>query len=317
VENPSPGTDKVNENDPGQLELDRDQLIQKLKAAEKELSLLKFKIDRLEVSRQTLTVMLEESVQELETKSDLLAQSNKELEKSLQQLKERTALIEAQKQELETEKSRSEKLLLDILPHEVVNELKLYGRSYARKYDNATVLLADIKEFSSIAENLQPNELVVHLDDYFRGFDYIMEKYGIEKIKTIGDAYMCASGLFKETPDHALNMIKAAMDMVEFSKSFGISKKIQNLPCFEFRIGIHSGPVIAGVIGVKKFAYDVWGDTVNVAARMEQNGEPNRVNISASTFNLVKDHYNCTNRGTITVKNGRNLEMYFVESLIA
>lgn len=214
---------------------------------------------------------------------------------------------------LKEEKKRSESLLLNILPEEVANELKQFGKSYARKHDEVTILFADIKGFSSIAETLSASELVTQLDECFRAFDKIVDKHGLEKIRTIGDAYVCASGLPKPLPDNAVRAVRAALDMIAFIKGFSITKAIQDLPVFDFRIGIHTGPVITGVVGLRKFTYDIWGDAVNMAARMEQHGEPGRINISSSTYGLVKDKFTCTPRGKIEAKNKGEVEMYFVE----
>jgi len=214
------------------------------------------------------------------------------------------------------EKKRSDSLLLNILPEEVANELKQFGKSYARKHEEVTILFSDIKGFSSIAENLSADELVTQLDECFRAFDKIIEKHGLEKIKTVGDAYICACGLPKPVPDNAIKTVSAAIDMLDFLKGFNISKKIQNLPAFEFRIGIHTGPVITGVVGLKKFTYDIWGDAVNMAARMEQHGAAGMVNISESTYELVKDEFVCTGRGRIAAKNKGEVAMYFVETMV-
>ncbi|MDQ3193606.1 MAG: adenylate/guanylate cyclase domain-containing protein, partial [Bacteroidota bacterium] len=218
--------------------------------------------------------------------------------------------------QLKEEKKRSESLLLNILPEEIANELKQFGKSYARKHEQVSILFADIKGFSSIAEDLSADDLVTQLDECFRAFDNIIDKHGMEKIKTIGDAYICASGLPRPVPDNAIKTVKAALDMLDFIKGFGLTKKIQNLPVFEFRVGIHTGPVITGVVGLKKFTYDIWGDAVNMAARMEQHGEAGRINISGNTYRLVKDKFTCTHRGKIEAKNKGELDMYFVESEI-
>lgn len=214
---------------------------------------------------------------------------------------------------LKEEKKRSDSLLLNILPEEIAAELKEFGKSYARKHDEVTVMFADIRGFSKIAEMLTPSELVTQLDECFRAFDYIVEKHGLEKIKTIGDAYVCACGLPKPVDDHAVKAVRAALDMMEFIKGFSMTKKIQDLPEFEFRIGIHTGPVITGVVGLKKFTYDIWGDAVNMAARMEQHGESGKINISESTYRFVKDKFKCIPRGAIEAKNKGMVEMYFVQ----
>lgn len=216
-------------------------------------------------------------------------------------------------QNLKEEKKRSESLLLNILPEEVANELKQFGKSYARKHDEVTILFADIKGFSSIAETLSASELVTQLDECFRAFDKIVDKHGLEKIRTIGDAYVCACGLPKPVPDNAAKAVRAALDMLAFIRGFSVTKAIQDLPVFDFRIGIHTGPVITGVVGLKKFTYDIWGDAVNMAARMEQHGETGKINISGSTYALVKDRFTCTHRGRIEAKNKGEVDMYFVE----
>jgi class 3 adenylate cyclase len=208
---------------------------------------------------------------------------------------------------------RSDSLLLNILPREIADELKQFGKSYARKHDEVTILFADIKGFSSIAETLSAQELVTQLDECFRAFDHIVDKHGLEKIKTVGDAYVCACGLPKPVVDNATKAVRAALDMMNFIKGFSITRTIQDLPAFEFRIGIHTGPVVTGVVGLKKFTYDIWGDAVNLAARMEQHGEAGKINISGSTYALIKDKFTCTPRGKIPAKNKGEVEMYFVE----
>ncbi|MEO8447279.1 MAG: adenylate/guanylate cyclase domain-containing protein, partial [bacterium] len=214
---------------------------------------------------------------------------------------------------LKEEKQRSDSLLLNILPEEIAAELKQFGKSYARKHEQVSILFADIKGFSTISENLSATELVTQLDECFRAFDYIVEKHGLEKIKTIGDAYVCACGLPKPVDDNAAKTVGAALDMLDFIKGFGLTKKIQGLPAFEFRIGIHTGPVITGVVGLKKFTYDIWGDAVNVAARMEQHGETGKINISENSYQLIKNKFKCTHRGSIEAKNKGMVDMYFVE----
>lgn len=219
-------------------------------------------------------------------------------------------------QNLKEEKKRSDSLLLNILPEEIASELKQFGKSYARKHEQVSILFADIKGFSSIAENLSASELVTQLDECFRAFDYIVEKHGLEKIKTIGDAYICACGLPNPDPDNAAKTVIAALDMMDFIKGFAMTKKIQDLPAFEFRIGIHTGAVITGVVGLKKFTYDIWGDAVNMAARMEQHGEAGKINISESTYELIRDKFKCTHRGKIEAKNKGDVDMYFVEGML-
>jgi class 3 adenylate cyclase len=209
------------------------------------------------------------------------------------------------------EKEISENLLLNILPYESAQELKLKGHSDARLYDYISVLFTDFKDFTIKSETLSPQALVAELDTCFRAFDLIMERHGIEKIKTIGDGYVAASGLPTENISHAENIVRAALDIRNFMSE---RRKEKGAATFEVRIGINSGPVVAGIVGVKKFAYDIWGDTVNIAARMEQNSEVGKINISQSTYELVKDKFTCTYRGKIDAKNKGQIDMYFVEA---
>ena len=214
---------------------------------------------------------------------------------------------------IQDEKMRSDNLLKNILPDETAEELKLSGRVKAKKFDSATVMFADFVGFTHHSENMGPEALVQNVDFYFSKFDEIIGKYELEKIKSIGDCYMCASGLPFTSADHALRMVKAAMDIIRFVEEV----EADNTPGgqkFEIRIGINSGPIVAGVVGTKKFAYDIWGDTVNTAARMEANSSTGKVNISENTFKLVQDHFKCEYRGMISAKNKGMLKMYFVTS---
>ena len=214
---------------------------------------------------------------------------------------------------IEEERARSEELLLNILPANIAQELKESGKAKTKKYNNATVLFTDFKNFSSHAERMKPEELVEELDKAFKSFDYIISQYNIEKIKTIGDAYMCASGLGSDSTRAAYEMVQAALDMQEYLDDIKKEKISRGQNYFEARIGIHTGPVIAGVVGIKKFAFDIWGDTVNIASRVEQKGEPGKVNISEATYSLVKGNFLCKHRGKVSIKNKGMLDMYFVE----
>ncbi len=213
---------------------------------------------------------------------------------------------------IEEEKDRSERLLRNILPEETAKELKAYGRVKAKKFDSVSVLFTDFEMFTMHSEHLTPEELVASVDFYFSKFDEIVEKYGLEKIKTVGDAYMCAGGLPYPSEDHAVRMVQAAFEISEFVEQVKTDPRgDQNH--FNIRIGINSGPVVAGVVGTTKFAYDIWGDTVNVAARMESNSQAGKVNISANTYELVKDLFDCQYRGQIAVKNKGTMKMYYVK----
>ena len=208
------------------------------------------------------------------------------------------------------EKKRSETLLLNILPAETAKELKQNGKVDAVKFDDVTVLFTDFISFSKLAEHLEPEQLVKSIDFYFRAFDEITTKYNLEKIKTIGDSYMCASGLPTANKTHASNIIKAAREMIELVRSEMKAK--DGLIHFDIRIGAHTGPVVAGIVGIKKWQYDIWGDTVNIASRMESKSEPGRINLSETTYQEIKDEFSCEYRGEIEVKNRGSLKMYFL-----
>ena len=211
---------------------------------------------------------------------------------------------------LSIEKQRSDELLLNILPASVAEELKLNGHSDARSFNNVTVLFTDFIGFTVKCEQFTPQELVMELDTCFKTFDYIMSKHHIEKIKTIGDSYMAVSGLPIQQENHAENAINAAIEIVEFMED---RKSRLADKTFSIRIGIHSGSVVAGIVGMNKFAYDIWGDTVNIASRAEEHSEAGKINISSSTYKLVKNKFNFTNRGEIIVKNKGKLNMYFLD----
>lgn len=222
------------------------------------------------------------------------------------QLSERNA-------ELGREKKKTDDLLLNILPGETADELKRWGVSPARSYDSVTVMFTDFKGFTKISEQLSPQRLVSELDLCFRAFDDIVSRYQIEKIKTIGDSYLCVGGLPKTNLTHARDMVSAALEMQKYMAVLRSEKEKHKEPFFEMRIGIHTGPVVAGIVGVKKFAYDLWGDTVNTASRMESSCEVGKVNISGATYELVQRHFHCTPRGKIAAKNKGEIEMYFAE----
>lgn len=212
------------------------------------------------------------------------------------------------KEIIEKEKLRSEELLLNILPEEIADELKIHGKVKAHRFNSATVLFTDFKSFSSLAENISPEQLVESIDYYFKEFDSIIDKYDLEKIKTIGDSYMCVSGIPIEKADHAKSAVKAAKEMMAFT----LKPKPDHIKSFEMRIGIHTGPIVAGIVGVKKWQYDIWGDTVNIASRMESNSQEGKINISETTYHLVKDEFECEYRGSFEVKNRGVWDMYFL-----
>lgn len=326
------------------------QVLEKDKSANKEL--IAQKQEELSKTSGQLDVMTE-AAQKLSTENKLLEQAKqiKELEveqrklenKSLKtqkyflllfvgvlfalalvlfnlfKTKQRTAKELAIKTEIIiAEKKRSDELLLNILPLQTANELKANGKAIARDYEMVTVLFTDFKDFTLVSEKLSPKDLVDVIDMCYIEFDNITEKYGIEKIKTIGDAYLCAQGLANDDlpsqkQHDPAKVINAALEIIDFMASMYEKRIAEGKPFFRIRIGVHSGPLVAGVVGRKKFAYDIWGDTVNTAARMEQNSEPGKVNVSSSTYNMMKDQYHFIHRGKIEAKNKGQIDMYFVE----
>ena len=221
-----------------------------------------------------------------------------------------------QRNKIKEEKKRSDELLLNILPEETAEELKQTGTAKAKRFDMVSVMFTDFKNFTQASELLSPEELVKEIDTCFSAFDAIITKHGIEKIKTIGDAYMCVAGLPVEKATHAEDVIKAGLEMQAYIEENKKEKQAKNEIFFELRLGVHSGPVVAGVVGTKKFAYDIWGDAVNTASRMESSGEIGKVNISGSTYELVKNKFNCTYRGKVQAKNKVEIDMYFVDGKI-
>lgn len=210
-------------------------------------------------------------------------------------------------------KKLSDELLLNILPEEVAEELKAKGSAEAKQFEEVTVMFTDFKGFTQISERLTASELVSEIDTCFKAFDKIISKYNIEKIKTIGDSYMCAGGLPVENRTNATDVVNAALEIQKYMKEHLQQRKIDGKEIFEIRTGIHTGPVVAGIVGIKKFAYDIWGNTVNIASRMESSCEQGKVNISGATYELIKDNFKCTYRGKVEAKNIGMTDMYFVD----
>lgn len=232
------------------------------------------------------------------------------LKKENQRLEEK---VQVRTSELEAEKRKSDELLLNILPEETAEELKREGQATSRKYKDVSVLFSDFKGFTQLTEEMSSSKLVESLDECFRAFDRHTNKHKVEKIKTIGDAYMCATGLPVSDDQHAIHLVEFGLVMIAEMEKINEVRMNKGESPWPIRIGIHSGSVVAGVVGEKKFAYDIWGDTVNTASRMESSGKPGRINISEATFELVKHKYRCKSRGKILAKNKGVLEMYFVK----
>lgn len=222
-----------------------------------------------------------------------------------------------QRNRISKEKHRSEELLLNILPEKTAAELKETGKAKTKRFESVSVLFTDFKNFTQASEELTPEELVEEINHCYSEFDRIVSKYGIEKIKTIGDSYMCAGGLPVPNNTHPFDIITAALEMTRFIEKNKKDRIEKGLPYFELRLGIHTGPVVAGIVGIKKFAYDIWGDTVNTASRMESSGEVGKLNISGATYELVKDKFTCIYRGKVEAKNKGLIDMYFVEGYAA
>ncbi len=260
---------------------------------------------------------VEEANQLLQTEKEKVETEKKKLDEKVKKLWQTSLTIHKEKERIselneiiEEAKKRSDELLLNILPEEAAEELKATGKYAPRLFNNVSVLFTDFKGFTTFSEGVSPDELVNELNVCFMAFDTIMEKYNIEKIKTIGDAYLAVSGLPLPTDLHANDMISAALEI----RDFMLQRRAEmGNATFEIRIGIHSGSVVAGIVGIKKYAYDIWGDTVNTAARMEQNSEPGKINISDTTYQLVKENFNCVHRGKLAAKNKGMIDMYFVE----
>ena len=198
---------------------------------------------------------------------------------------------------LDKQKDQIEHLLLNILPKEVAYELQTSGESKPRHFEEVSILFTDFKGFTSIADKLSPGELVEDLNECFIAFDSIIEKYNLEKIKTIGDSYMCAGNIPSPDPDHAYKIVKAAIEIKLFMEKHNVRRAEKGLQPWEIRIGLHIGPVVAGVVGKKKYAYDIWGSAVNIASRMESNGTPGRVNISAIMYESDKRSFSLQLQG--------------------
>ena len=224
-------------------------------------------------------------------------------------------IINERTEEMVKEMDKTENLLANVLPKDTADELKLKGKVAKKKYKMATVLFSDIQGFTKIAEEMNPEKLIDELDTFFYHFDLVVEKYNIEKIKTIGDAYMCAGGIPDKNRTNPIEVVLAAIEMQEYMRKLKKEAKSRGQNFWDIRIGVHTGPIIAGVVGQKKLSYDIWGDTVNTASRMESSGEAGRVNISGSTYEFVKEFFNCEYRGKMPVKYKGEIDMYFVNGI--
>ncbi|MFT6747078.1 MAG: class 3 adenylate cyclase/HD superfamily phosphodiesterase [Glaciecola sp.] len=232
-----------------------------------------------------------------------------------EEVEKQKAALEEQKRLLQEELHRDEKLLLNMLPRNVAKEIIETGKAAPKNYQSASVMFVDFKNFTKISENLRPTELIAELDDSFAHFDDIVDKYNVEKIKTSGDAYMCVGGIPERNRTHPVDCVLAGMDFLKYIEEKKKKREGSDKPLWELRVGIHTGELVAGVIGKKKFLYDVWGDTVNIASRMEGSGEAGKINISEATFNKIKQYFDCEYRGKFEVKNKGKIDMYYVKRI--
>ena len=218
--------------------------------------------------------------------------------------------LQIKTKQLEEEKKRTDSLLKNILPEEIVQEIKTNGTVNPRFYDEVSILFTEFFEFDLITSKVEPSLLLEELNEVFDNFDWIVQKYNLEKLKTIGDSYMIAAGVPQKMDNHAENILLAAIEMRDYLINRNRNKEIK----LEMKAGIHTGPVVAGIVGMRKFTFDVWGDTVNIASRMTSGCEPQKVNISGETYKLIKDKFDCSYRGRLNVKGKGEIDMYFVNS---
>ncbi len=236
-------------------------------------------------------------------------------------MRQNQALTQAQvelvklNQQVESSRQESEQLLLNLLPKPVAEELIAYGSSSPAKFDDVSVLFTDFVGFTTFAEHFTPQELIEELSVFFNYFDTVVKTHTVEKLKTIGDSYMLAGGLPEPNTTHAIDCVLVGLDIQGFVRAHHAERQTTGQPTLDMRVGIHTGPVVAGVIGKVKFSYDIWGDTVNLASRMESSGEPGTINISQDTYHCVKDFFDCVPRGKIAAKNKGEVDMYFVQGI--
>lgn len=257
-------------------------------------------------------VAIENDITEMKVIADEMGEYKEDMTTLTEHLVNATQQLELQKREIERQKELSDNLLVNILPYQTAEELKVKGYASPRYYPKVTVMFADFKEFTRSCEGLSPTEIVNELDTYFAEFDEIIERNYIEKIKTIGDAYMCAGGVPIRNNSNPIDVVLAGLEMQKFMSELNRFKRAAKLPCWYIRLGIHTGEVIAGVVGKRKFAYDIWGETVNIASRIEITGETGKVNISAETYKYIKDFFDCSYRGKIELKYLGVMDIYLV-----
>jgi len=264
------------------------------------------KIEQEKIIKQA--VILEKQSSELEQKNQILVKQTATLEQQSYELEQKNLVLKA-------EQEKSDALLQNILPAEIADQLKNKGTVEPKPYKTVSVLFTDFKGFTQISEKLSPQKIIIELGIFFAKFDEIIGDHFIEKIKTIGDSYMCVGGLPLRNKSNPIDTVLAALEMQDFTTKFNQEKIAKGEEPWNLRLGIHTGKVIAGVIGKKKFAYDIWGDTVNTASRMESAGEIGKVNISGETYKFIEPYFDCEYRGKIVAKHKGEIDMYFVHGL--
>ncbi len=267
------------------------------------------------IAIETDITKLKETEEALNQKNEYMLALTNHLKSANTLLEEQQKEINVQNKQIESERKKSDDLLLNILPFEVARQLKSKGEARPRSYKLASVLFLDFVNFSDITRELSPKDLIHMLDSYFKAFDDIVEKHFIEKIKTIGDAYMCVGGLPLSNKSNPFNSVLAAFEMQNYVKTMMDETRTPNGLEWKCKTGISTGELIAGVVGKKKYIYDVWGNTVNIAARMQEQGQDGRINISEYTYHYIKDFFECSSRGMVATKRGYNLKMYFVDRI--
>ncbi|HMJ70386.1 MAG TPA: adenylate/guanylate cyclase domain-containing protein [Cyclobacteriaceae bacterium] len=277
---------------------------------------------RTQIDDQQLIFIIGFDISERKKTEEILRLNKERLELMVVQMEENAVLLKKSNEEavhrnnlIEEEKKKSDNLLMSIFPESIAMELKEKGHAVARRFDVASILFADLVNFTLLSKGLTPEELSGELNWIFVGFDFIADRFNMERIKTIGDGYMAAGGVPIPNDNNPVDAINCGLQMVKFIERLSLENQKSGKPPWKVRIGIHTGEVIAGVIGKSKFSYDIWGTAVNTASRMEMASEPGKVNISGITYELVKEKFKCTPRGSIIVKNMGNMDMYFAESL--
>ena len=273
----------------------RSQVALSYKALQSNLRHLTWKVEQIAAGR-------------LEERVDFMGVFSKCFNSMTQQLKDSFRTIEERGRVIEAEKERSEQLLRNVLPARVAEELKERGYSPPQSFPAASVLFTDLVGFTQKSSELEPSDLIADLNDVFTRFDEIMNDHGCERIKTIGDAYLAVCGMPEPRADHATRMVGAAVEAMAYMRR----RRIRSDTAWEIRMGIHSGPVVGGIVGVNKYIYDVFGDTINTASRMETNSAPMRINLSEATWRLVQDRFPCVERESTDVKGKGRMRMFFV-----